>query len=311
MNKKLILTSIIMALTLTGCGSAIGSAPTSPTATEPASTAASTTEAASTTAAATTEAAEEVKTIGKKADGAYAPELTNNTGKDIIAFTVKSDDEDDYPENMLEKDDTFKKDEKRVLYYTAPDAAANALPENNTPVLSTAYTVKLTFSDNTTAELHQFPFDTMDKASIDCEDDIVFISYESKVTKEKTSTKESEAMIAGKDTQSAEPDASAAVDNGSQQNVPDNSGNSGSDGNNGYTGGNDAPAYTPDPEPAYTPDPEPAYTPDPTPVQTDPEPVYTPDPEPVQPDPQPATEAPVANDPDPNGGCLQGGGLFY
>ena len=64
MNKKLILTSIIMALTLTSCGSAIGSAPTSPTATEPASTAASTTEAASTTAAATTEAAEEVKTIG-------------------------------------------------------------------------------------------------------------------------------------------------------------------------------------------------------------------------------------------------------
>ena len=296
MNKKLILTSIIMALTLTGCGSAIGSAPTSPTATEPASTAASTTEAASTTAAATTEAAEEVKTIGKKADGAYAPELTNNTGKDIIAFTVKSDDEDDYPENMLEKDDTFKKDEKRVLYYAAPDAAANALPENNTPVLSTAYTVKLTFSDNTTAELHQFPFDTMDKASIDCEDDIVFISYESKVTKEKTSTKESEAMIAGKDTQSAEPDAPAAVDNGSQQNVPDNSGNSGSDGNNGYTGGNDAPAYTPDP----------------TPVQTDPEPVYTPDPEPVQPDPQPDTDAQQA-DPDPNVGCLQGGGggLLY
>lgn len=306
MNKKLILTSIIMALTLTSCGSAIGSAPTSPTATEPASTAASTTEAASTTAAATTEAAEEVKTIGKKAEGAYAPELTNNTGKDIIAFTVKSDDEDDFPENMLEKDDTFKKDEKRVLYYAAPDEAANALPENNTPVLSTAYTVKLTFSDNTTAELHQFPFDTMDKASIEFEDDIVFISYESKVTKEKTSTKESEAMISGKNTQSAEPDAPAVVDNGSQQNV-DNSG----DGNNSYTGGNDAPAYTPDPEPAYTPDPEPAYTPDPTPVQTEPEPVYTPEPEPVQPDPQPATEAPVANDPDPNGGCLQGGGLFY
>ena len=304
MNKKFILTSMIMALTLTGCGSAIGSAPTSPTATAPATTAA-TTEAA-TEAASTTAAAEEddVKIIGvkKSGEGIYSPELINSTGKDIIGFTVKSDDETDFPDNMLAEEETFYQNQKRVLYYEAPEDTA-ALPENNTPVLSPAYTVKLTFSDNTTAEIHQFPFDTMDKASLCMENDVAFITYESKVTGEIVSTKEAEKMIADPNSPAVNnvvPDSPQAATDAPDSGYVDNS----------YSGGgNETPAYTPDPEPVYTPDPEPVYTPDPEPVYTpDPEPVQT-DPEPVQPDPQPATNAQQA-DPDPNGGCLGGGALF-
>lgn len=304
MNKKFILASILLTLALTGCGTTAKSVPTSPSATEPA-TSASTTEAASTTAAAeTTEAAVKTKTIGKEKSGenVYIAEITNKTGKDITGFCVKTDSETAFPGSMLDKEDPFLKDEKRVLYYERPDVSGNtSLPEDNKPVISTAYTIKLTFSDNTTAELHQFPFDTMDKAEINFEDNIVFITYESKVTGEKVSTKDAEDMISD-NTGDSSAETPVSAGDSSQQAAPDNNDNSYISGNNTY----EEPAYDPTPEPVYTnaPDPEPVYVPEPAteaPVQV------TPDPEPVQ----QQTEAPVAEDPDPNGGCLQGGGLFW
>lgn len=262
MKRKLILTlTLIAALALSGCGKVTTSADTEPT-----------TEAATeATTEETTEA--EIKLIGEKTTGSSVFVITveNKTGKAITGFSVKTDSEEEYPDNMLDKDDKFEKNEKRMLYY-APVKTEATTSEDNDALISPEYTIKLEFSDKTTAVLHQFPFGDLDECTLKYEDKTAFIVYTSKLSDKEVSTKDAELMIS-----TTEP-----ADEVTTQESKD---------------GDDEPVYVPPTEaPAYE---EPATAP---PVVT--EPIVTAPPVVDEPTEAPATE-------DPNGGCIGDGGLFY
>ena len=147
---------------------------------------------AATVATATTEETEpateaptepELKTIGEKAEGehVYNVTLKNATGKEISGVAIKDSSQSEFPENMMKDSDVFAADEERVLYYDATEAiAANAAEETDSDkALTPEYTIQLTFSDGTTAELHQFPFDDVEAAEIHWEDEIAYLVYTS------------------------------------------------------------------------------------------------------------------------------------
>lgn len=262
MKKKLIFTITLMAaLALSGCGKTTPSA-------EPETTTAAATEA---TTEETTDA--KIKLIGEKTSGSsvFVITIENKTGKDITGFTVKSDSEKEYPDNMLDKDDKFEKNEKRMLYYV-PEKTEATTSEDSDALISPEYTIKLEFSDKTTAVLHQFPFGDLDECTLKYEDKTAFIEYTSKLSDKEVSTKEAELMIS-----TTEPAEEATTEES--------------------TDSVDEPAYVPPTEaPAYE---EPATAP---PVVTEPIATAPPATEP--------TEAPAVTE-DPNGGCIGDGGLFY
>lgn len=145
-----------------------------------------------------------LKTIGVELTGenVYQVKLTNNTGKDIVGFSVKDSSQEAFPENLLAEDDVFANGEERILYYDATDAieAAKAAQSTdaNAPVLDPAYDVSLTFLDGeeeTVLVLHAFSFNDMESGSILLEDDVAFVSYHSTVTDQDVSTKEAEMKI--------------------------------------------------------------------------------------------------------------------
>lgn len=275
MKNKIFIVSAALALILAGCGSKAEVAEES----APAVTTVQTTEA-------TTEAVEKdekPKTIGKESDkeSVYKIELVNSTGADITEFSVKSDSEEKYPANMLESKDVFKANEKRILYYEMPEDKEDDedTDDGDAFVLTPEYTIQIKFSENKTAELHNFPFDDMKEGTIKLEDDIVYLEYKSILSGDKVSTKESESMINSKNDDS---DAHEAVTESYSE----------------YNYNSDSYTYDDDTYSDYTPSyQEPATQAQA--VQTEPPVVQT---EP------PVTEAPTQND--PNSGCLDGG-LFY
>ena len=162
---------------------------------------------AATVATATTEETEpateaptepELKTIGEKAEGehVYNVTLKNATGKEISGVAIKDSSQSEFPENMMKDSDVFAADEERVLYYDATEAiAANAAEETDSDkILTPEYTIQLTFSDGTTAELHQFPFDDVEAAEIHWEDEIAYLVYTSVSSQTEVNTKEAEQM---------------------------------------------------------------------------------------------------------------------
>lgn len=121
---------------------------------------------------------EEVKTIGEKTDGAFEVKLTNSTGQDITAVTVKTSNEDAYPASMLKSGDTFARDEIRNLYYKPSEDAAKSTATETGKELPVEYTVQLTFADKSTLELHAVPFDSLKEATILMQDGIAYVTYE-------------------------------------------------------------------------------------------------------------------------------------
>lgn len=188
MKKPLAIFAFLAALTLAGCGSVTASTNVAETTTAPATTAETTTKP--------TEAAE-LKLIGKKATGSsvYTLDLENKTGKDIVSFKVKAETEENYPANMLEDKDNFLKNEKRTLYYV-PNKVSDVVYGDSEPVANVQYDIELEFADKKKVVLHSFPFGDLDSAEIFLENDIAYIKYTSKLTKEKVDTKETEKMAA-------------------------------------------------------------------------------------------------------------------
>lgn len=182
---KVLVLGMASAMMLTACGNDAAETETSATETAVVTTAettAVTTE--ETTAAATEEQEETLKTIGKEAEGegVFAVNVLNSTGKAITGFAVKEDSQEEFSDNMLTEDDAFTKDEERILYFTADDADAS-------------YTVLLTFEDDETAELHNFPFDDMESCEIKLEESVAYLVYTSLESKEEVNTKEDETAI--------------------------------------------------------------------------------------------------------------------
>ena len=139
----------------------------------------------------------EEKIIGEKLSGenVYKVSLINDTGNDIVGFSIKTDTMD-YSENMLKEDEVFANEETRTLYYDATEAIENneTEQEGSEMQISPDYTIKLDFEDSS-YELHSFPFEDVKKATIKFEDGICFIEYESLDQEAKVSTKDAEQRI--------------------------------------------------------------------------------------------------------------------
>ena len=164
----------------------------------------------------------ELKTIGKEDKEAFKVEIKNATGKTIKGIAIKQTDEESYPENMLEDGDVFTDQESRNLYYKAPEDTTKETEENTEDMaaesekaqekeLEHGYDIQLTFEDDSTAELHAFPFEDIEKGEICYEDDVAYLTYTSVASKEELNTKEAELAVKVAEQKAAEEAAAQAA----------------------------------------------------------------------------------------------------
>ena len=250
--------------------------------------------AETTTAAEETESVDDLSggviTIGEPDDSedTFEVMLKNSTGKDILGFSVKSDAEDSFPENMLGSN-VLDNGKSIHLYYKKP-AAETPVQTGDVPLITTEYLIKIVFGDGV-YELHQFPFGDIESGEICFEDDVAFITYTSVANNISVSTKSAEVMIKNTPVQETEEaPISAPEESTPEVSVPEES---------------VAPEVSYYEEPVYS-EPVESYVESyyEEPVYS--EPVYE---EPVYEEPayqQIPNETPV----DPNNGCIGGGGLF-
>ena len=162
----------------------------------------------------------ELKAIGQEDKEAFKVEVKNATGKNIKGVAIKLTDEDAYPENMLEEGDAFADQESRNLYYKALEKNENedVTEESETTendgtgdekVLEQGYDVQLTFEDDSTAELHAFPFGDIEKGDLCYADDVAYLTYTSIESKEQIDTKEAELAVKQAAEQKAAEEAAA------------------------------------------------------------------------------------------------------
>ena len=163
----------------------------------------------------------ELKAIGQEDKEAFKVEVKNATGKNIKGVAIKLTDEDAYPENMLEEGDVFADQESRNLYYKALEKNENedVTEESETTendgtddekVLEQGYDVQLTFEDDSTAELHAFPFGDIEKGDLCYADDVAYLTYTSIESKEQIDTKEAELAVKQAAEQKAAEEAAAS-----------------------------------------------------------------------------------------------------
>lgn len=164
----------------------------------------------------------ELKTIGKEDKEAFKVEIKNATGKTIKGIAIKQTDEESYPENMLEDGDVFTDQESRNLYYKAPEDTTKETEENTEDMaaesekaqekeLEQGYDIQLTFEDDSTAALHAFPFEDIEKGEICYEDDVAYLTYTSVASKEELNTKEAELAVKVAEQKAAEEAAAQAA----------------------------------------------------------------------------------------------------
>ena len=164
----------------------------------------------------------ELKTIGKEDKEAFKVEIKNATGKTIKGIAIKQTDGESYPENMLEDGDVFTDQESRNLYYKAPEDTTKETEENTEDMaaesekaqekeLEQGYDIQLTFEDDSTAELHAFPFEDIEKGEICYEDDVAYLTYTSVASKEELNTKEAELAVKVAEQKAAEEAAAQAA----------------------------------------------------------------------------------------------------
>ena len=164
----------------------------------------------------------ELKAIGQEDKEAFKVEVKNATGKNIKGVAIKLTDEDAYPENMLEEGDVFADQESRNLYYKALEKNENEdvteefeTTENDgtddEKVLEQGYDVQLTFEDDSTAELHAFPFGDIEKGDLCDADDVAYLTYTSIESKEQIDTKEAELAVKQAAEQKAAEEAAQAA----------------------------------------------------------------------------------------------------
>lgn len=152
----------------------------------------------------------ELKSIGTKEEGCFEVVLANKTGQDITGVSIRTTDEENFPESLMKEGETFTKEEKRNLYYKAPEqkdkTASTDAADSETKALEPAYEVQITFADKTTKVLHAFPFADMKEGELCFADDVAYLKYSSVKTKEIVETKEAELAVK----QQEEADAIAA-----------------------------------------------------------------------------------------------------
>lgn len=162
-----------------------------------------------------------VKLLGEDAEGAFHVQLKNDTGKEIKEVKINVAKKVEYKdaENLLKEDDVFAADEERLLCFLPlkeeeeeeTESAAKEKKEPEIPV----YNIRFTFADDTTAELHTFPFGDIEKGELHLEGELVYLVFESVSLKQSVNTLESETKIAGEIKAAAEAAAAAKTQSSS------------------------------------------------------------------------------------------------
>ena len=141
---------------------------------------------------------EELALIGTKAKGKYVYKLEakNESGKNITSFTIYDSGTNTTTANLLKANDAYKNNEKRELYYDAAQAIKKA-SANSDKELNPDYAINITFDDQSTAVLHNIPFDDMKDMQIkyDQKNTLYYITYNSKNNKETQSTDQAEISL--------------------------------------------------------------------------------------------------------------------
>ncbi len=141
---------------------------------------------------------EELALIGTKAKGKYVYKLEakNESGKNITSLTIYDSGTNTTTENLLKANDAYKNNEKRELYYDAAQAIKKA-SANSDKELNPDYAINITFDDQSTAVLHNIPFDDMKDMQIkyDQKNTLYYITYNSKNNKETQSTDQAEVSL--------------------------------------------------------------------------------------------------------------------
>lgn len=141
---------------------------------------------------------EELALIGTKAKGKYVYKLEakNESGKNITSLTIYDSGTNTTTENLLKANDAYKNNEKRELYYDAAQAIKKA-SANSDKELNPDYAINITFDDQSTAVLHNIPFDDMKDMQIkyDQKNTLYYITYQSKNNKETQSTDQAEISL--------------------------------------------------------------------------------------------------------------------
>ena len=141
---------------------------------------------------------EELALIGTKAKGKYVYKLEakNESGKNITSFTIYDSGTNTTTANLLKANDAYKNNEKRELYYDAAQAIKKA-SANSDKELNPDYAINITFDDQSTAVLHNIPFDDMKDMQIkyDQKNTLYYITYKSKNNKETQSTDQAEISL--------------------------------------------------------------------------------------------------------------------
>lgn len=153
------------------------------------------------TDAAASETAEttEMKLLGEDAEGAFHVALKNSTGKDIKEVKINVAKKVEYKdaENLLKEDDIFKADEERLLCCVPlKEEKKEADTEKDKEPEIPVYNIKLTFADDTTAEVHTFPFGDIEEGELHLEGEIAYLVFDSVSLKESVNTLETETKIA-------------------------------------------------------------------------------------------------------------------
>lgn len=154
-----------------------------------------------------TKAAEELITIGTKADNFYEVKLVNKTGKDIKGVYVKTTSQAEFADNLIAENVVWENEKKADIFYAekkAEDDTADANAASTETVVSGSssqefaledgYDIKLIFSDDTEYILHAFPCDDIEEGEvcIDSTENVAYLKYNSISTNEAIETKEAE-----------------------------------------------------------------------------------------------------------------------
>ena len=153
---------------------------------------------------ASAEKTDELKTVGEEKEGCITFKLKNSTSRKITGLAIKTADETEFPENMMEADDSFELKEKKRIYFSSKETEENTdkTAEDKAPT----YDMRITFEDGTTADVHGIVLEDLRTLTIREKDGIVYGTYKLKSTKEKKTTYDTEKAIADQ----AAADAAAA-----------------------------------------------------------------------------------------------------
>lgn len=149
----------------------------------------------------TADAEGEVKLLGEDAEGAFHVQLKNSTGKEIKEVKINVAGKVEYKDagNLLKEEEVFAAEEERLLccvpYEEEAKDTAKEDKEKKEPELP-VYNLKVTFVDDTTAEIHTFPFGDIEKGEIHMEEDVAYLVFESVSQKLSVNTLETEKKIA-------------------------------------------------------------------------------------------------------------------